>query len=91
MLKMSFQKFENDSCCVGGRHRSGKKLIVGEITSNKKTGKEGKLLVGKCVVCNKRKSMIVSDDTIRGEGLGDFFKNLAKVSSKAVKKIARNA
>ena len=35
--------------------------------------------------------MIVSDNTIQTEGLGDFFKNLGKVSSKAAKKIARNA
>ena len=31
--------------------------------------------------------MIVSDNTIQAEGLGDFFKNLGKVSSKAAKKI----
>ena len=88
---MSFQKFKNDSYCVGGRHRSGTKNIVGEITSNKKTGKEIKLLVGKCVVCNKRKLMIVSDNTIQAEGLGDFFKKLWKVSGKAAQKLANNA
>ena len=32
----------------------------------------------------------MSDNTIQTEGLGDFFKNLGKVSSKAPKKIARN-
>ena len=37
---MSFQKFKSDSCCVGSRHRSGTKNIVGEITYDKKTGKE---------------------------------------------------
>ena len=35
--------------------------------------------------------MIVSDNTIQPEGLGDFFKNLGKVSGKAAKKLARNA
>ena len=30
------------------------KNVAGEITFNKKTGKEIKLLVGKCVVCNKK-------------------------------------
>ena len=35
--------------------------------------------------------MIVSDNTIQAEGLGDFFKNLGKVSSKAAKKLAKNA
>ena len=88
---MSFQKLKNDSFCVGGRHRSGTKNIVGEITSNKKTGKEIKLLVGKCMLCNKRKSTTVSDITIQAEGLGDFFKNLGKVSSKAAKKFAINS
>ena len=80
---------KNDSYCVGGRHRSGTINIEGEITFNKKTGKEIKLLVGKCVVCNKRKSMIVSDSVIQAEGLGDFFKNLGKTSVKVGKKLAK--
>ena len=33
---MSSQNFKTDSNFVGGGHRSGKKNIVGEITSNKK-------------------------------------------------------
>ena len=43
------------------------------------------------MICDKRKSMIVSDKVIQAEGIGDFFKNLGKVSSKAAKKLARNA
>ena len=35
--------------------------------------------------------MIVSGNTTQADGLGDFFKNLGKVSSKAAKKLARNA
>ena len=35
--------------------------------------------------------MIVSDNTIQAEGLGDFFKNLGKVSFITAKKFARNA
>ena len=35
--------------------------------------------------------MILSDNTIQAEGLGDFFENLEKVSSKAAKKLARIA
>ena len=35
--------------------------------------------------------MIVSDNVIQAEGLGDFFKNLGKASSKAAKKLATNA
>ena len=88
---MNSQKFENNSYCVGGKHRSGTKNITGEITVNKKTGREIKLLVGKCVVCNRKKSVIVSDNTVQAEGLGDFFKNLGKVSSKAAKNLAKNA
>ena len=52
--------------------------IVGDIIIIKKTGKEVKLLVGKCVICNRKKTMIVSDNVIQAEGLGDFFKNLGK-------------
>ena len=83
-------KFETNSYCVGGKHHSGTKNITGEITVNKKTGKEIKLLVGKCMDCNRKKSMIVSDNTIKAEGLGSFFKNLGKISSKAGKKLATN-
>ena len=87
---MSSQKFKTDSFCVGGRHRSSTKNIVGEITINKKTGKEVKLLAGKCVICNRKKTMIVSDNVIQAEGLGNFFKNLGKISAKAGKKLAKN-
>ena len=66
------------------------KNITGEITVNRKTGKQIKLLVGKCVICDRRKSMIVSDNTIHAEGLGDFFENLGKISAKAGKKLAKN-
>ena len=34
--------------------------------------------------------MIVSDNVIQAEGLGDFFKNLGKISAKAGKKLAKN-
>ena len=43
------------------------------------------------MLCNQRKSTFVSDNTIQAEGLGEFFKNLGKVSSKAAEKIATNA
>ena len=35
--------------------------------------------------------MIVSDNTIEAESLGDFFKKLGKISGKAAKKLASNA
>ena len=87
---MNSQKFETNSYCVGHRGFSGTKNIAGEITINKKTGREVKLLVGKCVICNRKKSMIVSDNTIKAEGLSSFFKNLGKISAKAGKKLAKN-
>ena len=55
---MSFQKFKTNSYCVGQKHYSGTKNIVGEIRFNKKTGKKIELLVGKCMVCDRKKSMI---------------------------------
>ena len=82
---MSFNKFESDSYCVGGRHRSATIKIYGDITS-----KGSKVLIGYCSICERKKSMTVSDNTIRAEGLGSFFKNLGKISSKAGKKLATN-
>ena len=87
---MNSENVENSSYCVGGKHRSGTKNITGEITVNKKTGREIKLLVGKCVICNRKKSMIVSDNIIQAEGLGDFFKNLGKKGLNVSKKMAKN-
>ena len=75
---MNSQKLKPNSYCVGCKHYSGTKNIAGEITIIEKTGKEIKLLVGKCVICNRKKSMIVSDNTIQAEGLGDFFRNLGR-------------
>ena len=72
---MNFQKFKTNSYCFGERHYSGTKNITGEIAYIKKTGKEIKLLVGKCVICDRKKSMIVSDNTNQPEGLGDHSKN----------------
>ena len=87
---MSFQKFKTNSYCVGGHHHSSTSKITDDITINKKTGKEVKLLVGKCAICNRKKTMIVSDNVIQAEGLGDFFKNLGKISAKAGKKLAKS-
>ena len=53
---MSFNKFENDSYCVGGRHRSDTIKIYGDTTS-----KGSKVLIGYCSVCNRKKSMSVSE------------------------------
>ena len=79
---MSFNKFENNSYCVGGRHLSKTVNIKGDVTSNGR-----KMLVGSCAVCNRKKSMIVSDNTIKAEDSSSFFKNLGRMSAKAGKKI----
>ena len=70
---MSFQKFETDVYCVGGRHICATTKFYGDITS-----KGSKILIGYCSECNRKKSMTVSDNTIQAEGLGDFFQNLGK-------------
>ena len=75
---MNSQKFKTNSYCVGGEHYSRTKNVTGEITVNKKTGKQVKLLVGKCVICNRKKSMIVSDNIIEVEGLGVFLQKFGK-------------
>ena len=70
---MSFRRFKTDSYCVRGRHRSATIKIFGDITS-----KGSKVLIGYCSVCNRKKSITLSDNTIKAEGLGSFFKNLGK-------------
>ena len=87
---MSFQKNKTDSYCVDQKHYSGTKNTVGEMTFNKKTGREIKILVGQCSICNRKKSMVVSDKTIQAEGLAGFFKKLGKISARAGKKLATN-
>ena len=82
LFQVSFQKFETDSYCVGGRHRSATIKIFGDITS-----KGSKVLIGYCSVCNRKKSMAVSDNTFKAEGLGSFSKNLGKISAKKQVKI----
>ena len=46
---MSFQKFETNSYCVGGRHKSATKNIYGDITSI-----GSKVLIGYCSICNRK-------------------------------------
>ena len=86
---MSFDKFKSVSYCVGGKHYSATANIRGDITVNKKTGMPVKLLGGTCSTCKRNKSPIVSDQTINGEGLGDFFKHLGKATAKAAKNIGK--
>ena len=44
--------------------------------------------LGRCSIDNRKKSMTVSDNTIMGEGLQDFFKNLGKKGPNLSKSIA---
>ena len=50
-----------------------------KILLEKKTGLPVKLLHGTCVTCKRNESLIVSDQTINGEGLGDFLKQIGKI------------
>ena len=56
----------------------------------KKTGMPVKLLRGICSTCKRNKSLIVSDQTISAEGLGDFFKHIGKAAKNVGKKILNN-
>ena len=42
---MNFQKIKTNSYCVGGRHHSSTTNLSGDISINKKTGKEVKFLM----------------------------------------------
>ena len=53
---MSFQKFETNSYCVGGRHRCSTVKIYGDLKS-----KISKVLIGFCSTCNGKKTMTVTD------------------------------
>ena len=49
-----------------------------------------KLLRGTCSTCKRNKSLIVSDQTIQAEGLGDFFRSVGKAAKNVGKKILNN-
>ena len=77
---MIFNNFENNSYCVGGKQYSRTINIKGDLTSNGR-----KMLIGKCTISNRKKCMIVRDNTIKAEGLGSFFNNWGKFRLKLVK------
>ena len=87
---MSFSKFKNNSYCVGGKHYSTTTNIRGDITQNEKTGAPVKLLRGTCSSCKRNKSLIVSDQTIQAEELGDFFRGIGKAAKSVGKKVLNN-
>ena len=70
---MNLDKFKSDSYCVGGRHRSATTKNYGNITS-----KGGNVLILYCSIYNRKKSMTVSDKTIKAEGLVSFFQDFVK-------------
>ena len=49
-LLRELQKFQIESYCVGGRHRSATTNVYGE-----KSSKSGKVLIGYCSICNRKK------------------------------------
>ena len=88
---MSYNKFINNSYCVDGKHYSPTTNIHGEITNTGiSMGRPVHTLRGNCVTCNRNKSLIVSERTIDGEGLGDFFKHLGSAAKNVGKKILNN-
>ena len=70
---MSCHNFKSDSYYVGERYRSATENKYGDITS-----KGNKVLIGYCSICNRKKSITVSDNTKEAERLGDFFKSLGE-------------
>ena len=82
---MTIIKIETNSYCVGGRHISATINVYDSITS-----KGNKVIIGYCSICIRKKSTTVNDNTIKGEGLGDFFKNLGKKGLNVSKKMAKN-
>ena len=83
---MSFNKFKSDIYCVRGRHRSITVKLYANITS-----KGSNVLIGYCSICNRKKSMTVSDNTIKAEVPDSFLKNLGKISTETGEKLATNA
>ena len=67
------QKFKRNPYCVDGRQYSGTNNMRGLLTA-----KGTQMLKNNCIKCKRNKSMTLSDATIEGEGLNDFFKVLLK-------------
>ena len=82
---MRYNKFVNNSYCVGGKLYSPTTTIHGDIRNN-----NVEMLRGTCMIFSRNKSLIVSDRTISGEGLGDFFKHLGSAAKNVGKKILKN-
>ena len=81
--KIEVLKFKTVSFCVGGRHNFSTKSIEVDIT-----GSSQFFWIGKCAYCNRKKSIIVSDNTKQAQRLNNLFKNISKASDKAGRKLA---
>ena len=81
---MSSKTFKSISFCVGGRHRSAAVNIYGDIP------KGSEVVIGHCSICNRDKSLTVSDNTIVEKNLGDFSKSLVKKRLNASKNMAKH-
>ena len=66
---MICEKLTN-SFCVGGARHSSIVSFEGDITETVEN-----IVLGKCVQGNREKSMIVSENILAAEGVGDFFKS----------------
>ena len=86
---MSFNKFKSNSYCVGGKHYSATTNIKGDITThNKKTWWISKTTLWQvCNVCKRKKALLVSDQPIAPEELGNFFSSLGFVAENVGKKM----
>ena len=65
---MSYQNSKSNSYCVGGRYHTSTSIIENDI---KKTVQN--LIIVKCIQWTRKKSMTVSDNTIKVGGLGKVF------------------
>ena len=73
------------------KHYSPTTNTYGEITNTGiSMGRPVNILRGNCMICNRNKSLIVSERTIKAEGLGDFFKHLGSAAKNVGKKKLNN-
>ena len=83
-LLIELSKLESDSYCVGGKSRSATSEIYGDITS-----KGSQVVIGYRSICNRKKSMTVSDNITQIDGLCSFFRNLGRISAKTGEKLTK--
>ena len=77
---MGYRKSRTDFLFLGVRHHSRTISIESDI------GKMGqKILIGKVVQCNRKKSISLSDNTIHGEGFRKICKTIGKAPLQQVK------